>query len=106
MLAQRQGVLQKLNDRLLKAGFDKNDLFVKQAPHFLVFIQSMETVRRYLDPSYRPYNEGIFARPGLQPMVKVELPIWTAFLDGKMSQEDALNQIVDGFLKARKDAPQ
>ena len=97
-------VLQMLTKRLLEAGFDKNDLFVKQGPHFLVFIQSVETVRRYLDPSYHPYDEGIFARPGLQPMIKVELPIWTAYLDGKMSREDALNQIVDGFLKAPKDA--
>jgi hypothetical protein len=98
-------VLQVLTKRLLEAGFEKNDLFVKQGPHFLVFIQSVETVRRYLDPSYRPYDEGIFARPGLQPMIKVELPIWTAYLDGKISREEALNQIVDGFLKARKDEP-
>ena len=98
-------VLQVLNNRLLKAGFDKNDLVVKFAPHLLVFIQSVETVRRYLDPSYHPYDEGVFARPGLQPVVKVELPIWTAYLDGKLSQEDALNQIVDGFIKARKEAP-
>jgi hypothetical protein len=98
-------VLRALNDRLLKAGFDKNDLVVKFAPHLLVFIQSVETVRRKLDPSYRAYDEGVFVRPGLQPLVTVELPVWTAYLDGKISQEDALNQIVDGFIKARKDAP-
>jgi hypothetical protein len=98
-------VLQLLNDRLLKAGFDKSDLVVKLAPHLLVFIQSAETVRRYLDPSHHAYDEGVFARPGLQPVVRVELPIWTAYLDGKMSREDALNQIVDEFIKARKDAP-
>src|SRR5260370_12477902 len=42
-------VLQLLNDRLLKAGFYKNDLIVKFSPHLLVFIQSVETVRRNLD---------------------------------------------------------
>jgi hypothetical protein len=98
-------VLQVLNDRLLKAGFDKNDLVVKLAPHLLVFIQSVETVRRYLDQSYHPYDEGVFARPGLQPVIKIELPIWMAYLDGKMSREDALNQIMDGFIKARKETP-
>jgi hypothetical protein len=98
-------VLKVLNDRLIKAGFDKDDLVVKFAPHLLVFIQSVETVKRKLDSSYRPYEEGIFVRPGLQPVIKIELPIWTAYLDGKMTREDALNRIVDGFIKARKDAP-
>jgi hypothetical protein len=94
-------VLVEFRDRLLKAGFTTDDLVVQHAPHLLVFIQSSETVRRYVDPSFQPYGEGVFSRPALQPLVKVELPIWTAYLDGKISREDALNQMVAAFVKAR-----
>jgi hypothetical protein len=67
----------------------------------LVFIQSSETVKRYLDPSFEPYSEGVFTRPVLQWMVKIEVPNWTSYLDGKISREEALNRIVAGFVQAR-----
>ncbi len=94
-------VLVELRARLLQAGFREDDMVVRHGPHLLVFIQSSETVRRFLDPSFQPYTEGVFTRPGLQPLVKVELPIWTAYLDGKISREQALDKMVDAFVKAR-----
>ena len=96
-------VLVELRARLLKAGFKEDDLVVRHGPHMLVFIQSSETVKRFLDPSYQPYSEGIFTRPGLQPLIKAELPSWTAYLDGKVTREQALDQMVDAFVKGRKD---
>ena len=96
-------VLVELRDRLLKAGFKADEAVVQHAPHMLVFIQSSETVRRFLDPSFQPYSEGVFTRPALQFLVKVEVPIWTSYLDGKISRDEALNQIVAGFVKARSD---
>jgi hypothetical protein len=95
-------VLVDLQARLVKAGFAADDIVVRHGPHMLVFIQSSETVRRHIDPSYQPYGEGVFVRPGLQPLVKVELPIWTEYLDGKISRDNALNKMVDAFVKARK----
>jgi hypothetical protein len=94
-------VLVELRARLLRAGFKEDDLVVKHGPHMLVFIQSSETVRRLLDPSYEPYTKGVFTRPGLQTLVKVELPIWTAYLDGKISREQAIDQMVEAFVKTR-----
>jgi hypothetical protein len=94
-------VLVELRDRLLKAGFKPDEAVVQHAPHLLVFIQSSETVRRFVDTSFQPYNEGIFSRPGLQPLVKVQLPIWTSYLDGKISRDEALNQMVARFVQAR-----
>ena len=94
-------VLVELRNRLLKAGFKEDDLVVRHGPHMLVFIQSSETVKRLLEPSYQPYSQGIFTRPGLQPLVQAELPIWTAYLDGKITREQALNQMVDAFVKGR-----
>jgi hypothetical protein len=94
-------VLVELRERLLQAGFKEDDVVVRQAPHMLVFIQSSETVKRYLDPSFEPYSEGVFTRPVLQWMVKIEVPNWTSYLDGKISREEALNRIVAGFVQAR-----
>ena len=34
----------------------------------------------------------------IRPIKNVELPLWTAYLDGRLSREGALNQMVDGFL--------
>ena len=99
-------VLVELRDRLLKAGFKEDDLVVRHGPHMLVFIQSSETVKRFLDPSYQPYSEGIFTRPGLQPLIKVELPIWIAYLDGKITRAQAIDQMVDGFVKGRSNEQQ
>jgi putative zinc-dependent peptidase DUF5700 len=95
-------VLVELRDRLLKAGLKEDDPAVRHGPHLLVFIQSSETVRRLLDRSFQPYTEGVFTRPALQPLVKVELPIWTAYLDGKITREQALDLMVDAFVKGSK----
>jgi len=95
-------VLIEFQNQLLKNGFTKDDFVVRNAPHFLVFIQSIETVRRFLDSSYQPYDRGVFIRPGLVPLVKIERPIWTGYLDGKYSRAEALNMMVAAFVKAPK----
>ncbi len=97
-------ILIELQNRLLKAGYTKSDRDFQQAAHFLVFIQTAETVRRMLDPSHRHYGEvkGVYARVPL--VAKVEVPTWTAYLDGKISREEALNRIVEGFIKARNES--
>lgn len=96
-------VLIEFQNLLLKARFDKNDFVFRNAPHFLVFIQSVETVRRFLDSSYQPYDQGVFVRPGLVPLVSVEKPVWIDYLDGKLSRVEALTMMVDAFVKARKE---
>jgi hypothetical protein len=95
-------VLVEFRERLLQAGFKPEDAVVQHAPHLLVFIQSSETVKRFVDSSFQPYNEGIFTRPALQPFVKVQVPIWNSYLDGKISRDAALNQMVAAFVKARE----
>jgi hypothetical protein len=94
-------VLMELEQRLLKAGFAADNAIVRNAPHLLVFIHSSETVRRHVDASYQPYGEGVFSRPALQPIVTAELPNWVDYLDGKISRDEALNRMVDAFVKAR-----
>src|SRR5689334_9335112 len=95
-------VLVEFQSELLKSGFAKSDFVFRQAPHFLVFIQSVETVRRILDSSYQPYDRGVFVREPLVPLVSVEKPVWTDYLDGKLSRTEALRVMVAAFVKARK----
>src|ERR1700752_426214 len=97
---EKDNVLTQLGEQLLKAGFAETDLIVRHGPHMLVFIQSAETVRRYLEPTYEPYSSGVFVREGLKPIVKVELPIWQAYLEGKISRDEAVTQMVSEFSKA------
>ncbi len=95
-------VLIEFQNQLTKNGFDKNDFVYRNAPHFLVFIQSVETVRRFLDSSYQPYDRGVFVRPALVPLVGVTKPIWTGYLDGKYSRAEALKMMAAAFVKARE----
>jgi len=98
-----RNVLTEIHNRLLKAGLSDNDQAVRHGAHWLVFIQAGETVRRLLDPSHQHYGKELYTR--LQRISKVDVrAIWIAHLDGKISREDALDQIVDGFLKAHSES--
>jgi hypothetical protein len=88
--------------QLSKNGFDNSDLVFRNGAHLLVFIQTAETVRRFLDPSYQGYAQGVLAREGLAPLVNIEKPIWIDYLDGKLSRAEALRKMVDAFVKARQ----
>ncbi|MGI8653744.1 MAG: hypothetical protein ACR2LC_00840 [Pyrinomonadaceae bacterium] len=94
-------VLIDIRNRLLKAGITERDPDMRNVPHTLMFIQAAETVRRLLDSSHKHYGDvsGYYAKVPL--IAKIERPIWIDYLDGKISREKALNQIVDEFLKAR-----
>ena len=100
----QKNVLAELRARLLKAGLSESDPDFRNVPHTLMFIQAAETIRRIVDPVHKHYGEtkGYYARVPLAS--KVELPIWLAHLDGKISREEAINQIITEFLKARKEA--
>ncbi len=102
----KNNVLVEVHNRLLKAGLTDQDQAVRHGPHWLVFIQAGETVRRFLDISHQHYGQELYIR--LQRMSRSDvLAIWTAFLDGKLSRTDAVNEIVAGFLKAHAEgAPQ
>lgn len=102
---QKGNVLMEISNRLVKAGVTENDLALRHGPHLLVFIQSAETVRRLLDPSHQPYGnrEGVYARLG--KLSSVEIPIWTSYLDGKISRDKAIERIVEGLIETTKREP-
>lgn len=99
-------VLEALRSRLKKAGMGENDVAVVQGAHLLVFIQAGETVRRLIDPSHRHYGDvrGVYQYAALQPLANIARPVWVDYLDNKFSREEAINKIVDGFLKVPKPA--
>ncbi|HUE83387.1 MAG TPA: hypothetical protein VMM84_14835 [Pyrinomonadaceae bacterium] len=96
-------VLIDIHDRLLKAGLTENDQAVRHGAHWLVFIQAGETVRRFLDPTHQHYGKDLYRR--LERMSKVDVPaVWIAYLDGKIPRDEAVNEIVDGFLDSHKES--
>ena len=94
-------VLVEIRKRLMDAGLKETDPDLRNVPHTLMFIQAGETIRRIVDPSHKHYGEakGYYSR--VPAISKLELPIWAAHLDGKISRDEAIKQIVDGFLKTR-----
>lgn len=93
-------VLSDLSERLQKAGV--NDEATQDTQLTVLFVQAAETVRRILDPAHKslPKNATVEARFPL--MSSVVRPVWTKYLDGQLTREAALNQIVDGALKANR----
>ena len=100
-------VLEEIRSRLKKAGLAENDIAGVQGPHLLVFIQAGETTRRLLDLAHQHYGDvkGLYKYEALQPLVNVARPVWLDHLDKKISREEAVNRIVDGFIKVRKQTP-
>jgi hypothetical protein len=98
-------VLEEIRTRLKKAGLGENDVAVVQGAHLLVFMQAGETVKRLLDPSHQHYGDvrGVYKYAALQPLADVARPIWVAYLDRKISREEAINKIVEGFLKVARE---
>src|SRR5438132_717004 len=98
----KENVLEDIRNRLKKAGVAERDPDMRDVAHTLMFIQAAETVRRFVDPTHKHYGDvaGYYAK--VPVVAKIELPIWIAYLDGKISREAAISQIVDGILKARK----
>ncbi|HEY7546597.1 MAG TPA: hypothetical protein VID27_17030 [Blastocatellia bacterium] len=101
--AGERNALVEIRNRLMKAGLKPDDPDMRNVPHTLMFIQAAETIRRIVDPSHKHYGEvkGYYERVPLPS--KIELPIWIAYLDGKITRDEAIAQIVEGFLKARKE---
>jgi hypothetical protein len=87
-------VLDLLRARLEKAGFTRRDKEWREVPHTLMFVQAGETIRRVVDPKHEPY--GVVAKyyDKVRPIADVEIPAWTAYLDGKTTREEAVEKIL------------
>jgi hypothetical protein len=46
---------------------------------------------------------GVYGYDALRPLVDVARPVWMAYLDKRISRDEAINQIVEGFLRVRKE---
>lgn len=99
--AGEKNALVDIRNRLMKAGLKSDDPDLRNVPHTLMFIQAAETIRRIVDPAHKHYGEvrGYYERVPLPS--KIELPIWINYLDGKITRDEAVTQIVEGFMKAR-----
>jgi hypothetical protein len=68
--------------------------------HALMFVQAAGTVRRVLASHHQDYGEasGVYSR--LPKASEVVVPAWQAWMRGEITQDAALDRIVDGFRAA------
>lgn len=104
---EKGNVLMEIRARLKTAGVAENEITLVQGTHLIVFMQAGETIRRLIEPSHQHYGDvrGVYAYDALRPLANVARPVWMAYLDKKISRETAINQIVEGFLRVRKETP-
>lgn len=104
--ADQKHAFNVLRERLSRAGVSRTDRRFRDVPHTLFFVQAAETVRRLIDPRHVPYGEvkGYYGR--VEEISGIEIPQWTAFLDGKCTREEALDAILEAATgKGAGDAP-
>lgn len=95
-------VLNELREQLRQAGLSERDREFRDVPHTLMFVQAGETIRRVVDPAHKHYGEvsGYYQKVPL--VAQVEVPVWTDYLDGKLSREEAITRIVNGVIRQGK----
>jgi hypothetical protein len=97
----KKSVFTELSERLHMAGVSERDSGF--AGHLLVFAQAAATVKKFLDPNHKPYGEvqTVYARLShISPFV---VPTWNQYLEGTISRDQALTQIVDGITKKERE---
>ncbi|MGD2110125.1 MAG: hypothetical protein PVI86_12145 [Phycisphaerae bacterium] len=94
-------VFATLRDKLTAAGLSRRDHGFRDVPHTLMFVHTAETVRRILDPEHKDYGDthGYYKRaPKSTDAVRQH---WVDYLDGKITQDEALDRIVRDFVNNR-----
>ena len=89
-----ESVLEKLRARLRAEGFTREDRVLRDAPHTLMFVQAAETIRRFVDSEYGHYGDGASTYYDQVPLARFERDLWIRHLEGSVTLEDAIEQIV------------
>jgi len=82
--------------KLLEArGLSRSDDAYHTIPHTLMFVQAEETMRRLFNPDHVAYGDAtsLYERTGVTAVVERE--IWPRFLDGELTREKTLREIVE-----------
>ena len=99
-----ESVLADLRARLEKTGLTRADAAWRDVPHTLMFVQAGETIRRIVDERHEHYGTVARYYAKVQAIADVEIPAWTAFLDGKATREETLSRIVAAAKPSTKPA--
>ncbi len=98
-ITTKGNVLTELAELSQKAGIKEDTS--QNMLNTLIFVQGAETVQRITSPSSSKASKSQSAGTRF-PHTTIVMPIWTRYLDGKLSSEEALAQIVDGFRKVNQ----
>lgn len=96
--AGRNDVFDAIRRKLEAVGFSKGDDAYRNVPHTIMFVQAAETIRRIVNPEHKHYGvvskyyERV-SRPGV-PIGNEVRDVWTRYLDGKISREEAVDTLV------------
>ncbi|MFN0243505.1 MAG: hypothetical protein ACKVWV_11490 [Planctomycetota bacterium] len=93
-VTSRGSVLDRLRERLERAGFGRERREWHELPRVLLHVEAGEIVRRIVEPTHRHRAdaEGLYAAGGRSSLVAWR--IWLEHLDGKLEVEAALDAIV------------
>ncbi len=91
-------VLETIRDRLLEGGMSPRDRRLRDVPHTIMFLQAGETIRRLVDPDHVHYGDAAGYYPKVEPIVEIERPLWTDYLNGKIGRDEAVQRIVKAVL--------
>jgi len=99
---ESEGALEQIRSGLQEAGFGPFDKDLRDVPHTLMFVQAAETIRRKIDPGHKDYGEvmGYYAK--VPSAVAAVREPWTNFLDGKISRDSAIKQIVANAISTHR----
>jgi len=97
----KKSVFTELSERLQKAGVSERDR--EFAGHLLVFAQAAATVKHILDPQHKPYGDVKTVYASVSHIAPFVVPTWNKYLEGKISREQALTQIVEGITKKERE---
>lgn len=96
-----KNVFAKLREKLGAAGLSRRDRGFRNVPHTLMFVHTAETVRRVIDPDHKHYGHVSGYYKKVPESTGAVLQNWIDYLDGKTTQDEALNRIVQDFLTKR-----
>lgn len=95
-------VFTTLREKLSIAGVSRRDQGFRDVPHTLMLVHTAETVRRQVDSDHKHNGRGLGYYKKVPKATGAVLQPWIDYLDGMITQDEALDRIVQDFLEEQR----